>query len=260
MTMDQLREQATKEYVRRVKTHRNLVTTAGRYPMDAGKLPYIWKDIQDKLQITRGSSVLDIGCGYGGITQRCIRQAVREDWKLTMIDIPEVIQAVRQDLLRPRHSRSVQLLAGIFPDDIPVAWKHSSYRFDRILIYSVLHYTSRPMSMIDAAVRLLAPGGRLLFGDIPNLSKKGRFLASESGRRFDAAYKKIPVQKAPVYKDHHQFVREVRAKSASPLVDAFLLSVIGRYRNDGYDAFLLPQPESLPMCYSREDLLICRHA
>ena len=57
-------------------------------------------------------------------------------------------------------------------------------KYERILLYSVIHYTDQPKELIFSALAHLAPGGMLLIGDIPNISRKGRFLATEHGRIF----------------------------------------------------------------------------
>ena len=38
--------------------------------------------------------------------------------------------------------------------------------------------------------------------------------------------------------------------------DVLILSVVSRYRNNGYRAYILSQPANLPSGYTREDILI----
>ncbi len=43
------------------------------------------------------------------------------------------------------------------------------------------------------------------------------------------------------------------------LDDSILIALIARYRQAGYEVYLLPQGKSLPLWNRREDLLIVRH-
>ena len=46
---------------------------------------------------------------------------------------------------------------------------------------------------VDRRLELLAPGGQLLLGDLPNVSKRKRFFASEAGRRFHQDFMATPI-------------------------------------------------------------------
>ena len=103
-------------------------------------------------------------------------------------------------------------------------------------------------------MRLLRAGGRLLIGDLPNISKKGRFLASASGRRFDAEYKGVPLETLPVYDSHHDLPSASLAQPETSWVTRsdLIIDVMRRYRHQGYDVYILEQPLGLPFCYTRE--------
>jgi hypothetical protein len=45
---------------------------------------------------------------------------------------------------------------------------------------------------------------------------------------------------------------------AGRIDDAFLLAVVMRCRSAGFDAYLVPQSEDLPLANRREDILIAR--
>ena len=67
--------------------------------------------------------------------------------------------------------------------------------FDVILAYSVLHYLldeEEVTKFIDKTLNMLKPGGRALFGNIPNTSTKQRFINSKHGKRFlENSYRKM---------------------------------------------------------------------
>jgi hypothetical protein len=104
---------------------------------------------------------------------------------------------------------------------------------------------------------MLRPGGRLLIGDIPNLDKKGRFLVTESGRRFDAGYKKVSEDSLPRYANHRDFTKQALANGAPPLDDEFVIDVVAAYRRRGFQAYVLEQPDNLSLNFTREDILLC---
>ena len=114
-----------------------------------------------------------------------------------------------------------------------------------------MHYVfaeGNVFSFIDKAIQLLAAGGELLIGDIPNTSQRKRFFDSETGIAF-----------------HRQFMGtddkpEVVFNQLEPgeIDDAVLIGLMLRARASGCDAYVLPQRADLPMANRREDLLIRR--
>jgi hypothetical protein len=123
--------------------------------------------------------------------------------------------------------------------------------FDVILAYSVLHYVvvdANPFAFVDAAMARLNPGGRLLVGDVPNFSKLRRFLSSSAGVAFHKAYMRTDgPPDVPAF-----------AVATDRIDDGMMMGLVMRARIAGYDAYLLPQPPSLPLANRREDLLIVR--
>jgi hypothetical protein len=122
---------------------------------------------------------------------------------------------------------------------------------DALLCYSVLHYVfvdTQIFRFLDAALGLLAPGGAMLIGDIPNVSKRKRFFASETGVRF-----------------HQQFMQTDDRPSVAfnrlepdQIDDSVVVGLMMRARSSGFDAYIVPQASDLPMANRREDLLILR--
>lgn len=230
-------------------------SAVNRPSSELGKGNAIWQDIRAKVGLQRGAKVLDIGCGFGEVVRYCLADAKRLALDLVLVDIREIVQRIEQDfsdLLTPR----VRRYGGAFPVDMPSAFRRER-DFDCIIAYSVLHYTDRPRSFIAAAARLLAPGGRLLVGDLPNVHRKGRFLVSDAGRRFEARYRGVSEEALPRFRDQHDYFRRCRDQNKR-VNDALVVDTIRTYRKRGFDVYVTPQPAHMPFSHTREDLLICR--
>ena len=88
----------------------------------------------------------------------------------------------------------------------------------------------------------------MLIGDIPNISKRRRFFSGANGIKFHQEFMKT--QTAP----------EVRFNTIERhrIDDSVILALLGRARNQGFDAYVLPQDPELSMANRREDILIRR--
>jgi hypothetical protein len=123
--------------------------------------------------------------------------------------------------------------------------------FDAILAYSVVQTVFEEgniFAFIDTATQLLAGGGQLLLGDIPNASMRKRFMASDAGR----AYHQLHYS--------HRPEPEIVFNAPEPgrIDDGVILGIIARVRAAGLHAFVVPQAPTLPMANRREDVLIIR--
>jgi len=233
-------------YGKLAKEGKDPTVIAGRYAIQASAERSILPDVLAKLQVRPQDKLLDIGCNVGAllIPLSYLVQGV------TGIDHPSCLEKLR---LRAQGD-NIQLLGGTFLD---LAIKE---QFDKILCYSVLHYLSdeeEVLCFIFKALKLLAPGGIALFGDIPNQSKKERFLSSESGKAFEQQWKELIKKEAG---NNH---RQVELSPDPHLVrfnDEFLLQICRRCRADGFEAYIYPQPSHLPFGNTREDVVIIRPA
>jgi 16S rRNA G527 N7-methylase RsmG len=205
----------------------------------------IFADIASKLtNLARPSrNVLDIGPGCAGLPRLLIDLCQQRAHSLVLIDSPEMLAHL------PDVS-GVTKLPGFYPncDAVLQPW---TGRFDAILCYSVFQYIFVEASFwkfLDLSIQLLAPGGQMLIGDIPNVSKRKRFFASEAGIRFHQHF--MQTTEVP----HVDF----RAVEADKIDDAVILGLVMRARAQGCDAYWLPQGEALPMANRREDVLIMK--
>jgi hypothetical protein len=208
-----------------------------------GREADIFLDIRAKLpQLDgQGMDVLDIGPGCAGLPRLLIAHCARQGHRLHLVDSPEM-------LARLGAVPDVTRTAGAFPACMDTL---AGRRFDAILCYSVLHYVlpeAGPFAVVDATVAALAPGGRALFGDIPNHSKRRRFFASAAGQAFHRAF---------TGSDDPPDLRAGPA-AGGDIADRLLRAMMRRAQQAGCDAYLLPQPAALPMANRRDDLLIAR--
>jgi SAM-dependent methyltransferase len=255
MKIDNRQKEAIGRYANLLKNKNiDLAESVGRHTSHLGLAQKIWSDISNKLQFSRNNSLLDIGCGFGELTSYCIEASKELDLSLHLLDIPDVITRIKDEMSK-NLPMNVAFWNCIFPNTKSL--KSFPRGFDFILAYSVIHYTDEPEIFIDSAVSLLNEGGRLLIGDLPNVNKKGRFLSSPSGAKFEAIYKNKEIHEIPKYKDHKDFFKKCNNQNKK-INDNLICNIVKKYRNKGFHVYLLPQPYSLPFSHTREDLLICR--
>lgn len=209
----------------------------------AGKALTILSDITQKLTnlSLRGRCVLDIGAGCGDLALEVIERCRANEHQLVLVDAPEMLALLPDEPF-------ITKVPGLFPRDCAELIAQYARKVDAVLVYSVIQYVFVEGSIydfVDAAAGMLADGGELLIGDIPNLSKRKRFFSSAEGvahhQRFTGS----------------QEVPEVRFNQLERgnIDDAVLLGLVGRCRAAGLDCYILPQAPALPMANRREDIL-----
>lgn len=203
----------------------------------------IFSDIKNKLTNldNKNAYILDIGPGCSNLPKYLINHSVARDQELVLIDSQEMLAQL------PDH-KYVKKISGFYPDckDQISSWKG---KIDAILCYSVLHYIFIETNLwrfIDTSIEMLAPGGQMLIGDIPNISKRKRFFSSSTGIEFHKKF--MNTDKAPIV----DFITVEKDK----IDDSVMMAIIMRVRSQGCDAYWLSQPKDLPMANRREDILI----
>jgi hypothetical protein len=205
----------------------------------------IFRDILAKLPrlIERELTVMDIGPGCSDLPHMILGHCQSHGHRTILIDSAEMLKELPD-------APFIDKRAGPFPQC------HNALidligRVDVIICYSVLHYIyldANPFDFIDRSLQLLAPRGEFLIGDIPNVSKRRRFFSSDAGVAFHQAFTGADT------------MPDVRFNVATPAAidDSVILGLVYRARAAGADAYLLQQPDTLPMSNRREDILIRR--
>jgi hypothetical protein len=209
-----------------------------------GKEQAILDDLTAKVPAlkSREKLIVDVGPGCSPLALAIIELSRRAGHRLVLIDSPEMLAQLPEEAF-------VRKVAGRFPEDDPLA--DLSGRVNGLLVYSVLHYVfveGNAWGFVDRALELLAPGGTLLLGDVPNVSKRRRFFASEAGISYHRAY--TGTNTRPDLGDG--------GVGHGRIDDAVVLGLIARARAAGFDAYVVPQPAELPMANRREDIVVTR--
>ena len=212
----------------------------------AGHEAAIFRDIRSKLPAldAEAKTILDLGAGCSELPLMLLELCARQKHAVLLCDSVEMLAQLPD-------SPGVSKIAGRFPAEAGAALAPFAGRVDAILCYSVLHYIfpDQPLfDFVDRLLELLAPGGACLLGDIPNVSMRKRFFASEAGAKSHREYTGGP--EAP----------EVTFNAPEPgkLDDAVVLAILARCRAAGFHAYVVPQARALPMANRREDILIER--
>ena len=204
----------------------------------------IFNNINTILRLDREEIIFfDIGCGCSELPKLIIKNAIKNRQNLYMVDSEEMLVHL------PNKDNMVKI-SGKFPDEINLLEYQN--KVDAIVLYSVLQHIAldmNPFYFIDEAVKLLNDGGRLLIGDIPNISKRNRFFASNTGLKFHQNFTKTNT--SPEY--------EFNTLIEDKIDDSLVFAILSRYRNAGFETYLLEQPIDLPMRNRREDILIVKN-
>ncbi|MDR6383868.1 class I SAM-dependent methyltransferase [Paraburkholderia caribensis] len=187
--------------------------------------------------------VIDVGPGCGDLARLFIDHCGQHEHELVLIDSEEML-AQLPDVA------NVKKVPAYYPQ-CPQLFEEYMGRVDAMVVYSVFQYVfaeGNAWDFLDRSLSLLAPGGRLLIGDIPNITKRKRFFASDTGVRFHQAF----TQSNEVPR------MDFNVLEPGNIDDSVVLAVVARARMAGFDAYVVPQAEDLPMANRREDILIVR--
>jgi hypothetical protein len=211
----------------------------------AGFEPAIFRDVLTKLPALhrQGQTIVDIGPGSSELPALLIHQCKVRQHQLVLVDSNEMLAHLPDDA-------GYQKVPGLFPKCMPSLAPFVG-RTDAILCYSVLQYAyvdTNLFDFVDHALSLLAPEGRCLLGDVPNITMRKRFFASETGVRQHQAY---------TCSDDRPEVR-FNTMEQGHIDDAVVLGLVQRARSAGFHAYIIPQSLDLPMANRREDLLFVR--
>ncbi|MGO8818885.1 MAG: SAM-dependent methyltransferase [Terriglobia bacterium] len=210
-----------------------------------GKEELIFQSILSNLPLLNdsGKVVLDVGPGCSGLPHMMIDLCRHRGHKLLLVDSEEMLAHLPNDDF-------IQKFPAYYPQCDALFEAYSS-KVDVLLTYSVLHLVfveGNLWDFLDRSLELLAEGAQMMIGDIPNISKRRRFFSSSNGVKFHQQV--MNTQSRPELNFNRLDRRQID--------DSVILAMISRARNQGFDAYLLPQPPGLPLENRREDVLIRR--
>jgi hypothetical protein len=210
-----------------------------------GKEEAIFDDIKSKLTSLHGrnKTVIGIGPGCSLLPLMLVDLCRQRGHSLSLVDSEEMLSQLPDEPF-------LKKIAGHFPQCPGLADEFNG-RIDAILTYSVLHYVfaeSNLWDFFDQCLALLAPSGEMLIGDVPNISKRKRFFSSAAGVKFHQEF--TQTQEVP-----EVVFNQIESRQID---DAVIFSLLMRARQQGFDAYVLPQRDDLPMANRREDILIRR--
>lgn len=203
----------------------------------------IFDDIISKLPDIDKSQkkIADIGCGCDTLAHLMINRCEKNGNALYMLDSAEMLNLLSDD-------KGINKVAGKFPNESAEFIDAERNSFNAILVYSVMHHVcleDNLFTFIDRAVELLAPGGRLLLGDLPNRTKRKRFFLSPQGIKTHREYTGDPNAQPPVN------LFEIESEK---LDDAIIFAILQRYRGGGTKLILC---RSQKLCQCPTDAKIC---
>lgn len=211
----------------------------------SGREKAIFDDICSKLPALgrKNSLILDIGSGCSDLPRLLMERAEQNSQRLILIDSAEMLNQLPD-------VPCVSKIAARYPE-CPELFEAYGGRVDAIITYSVIQYVfaeGNIFDFLDRSLKLLAPEGRMLIGDIPNISMRKRFFASGTGEAH-----------------HHQFtgtdekpVVAFNCPEPGNIDDSVVFSLAARARAAGFHGYILPQAQDLPMANRREDILIIK--
>lgn len=210
-----------------------------------GHEPAIFADILRKLPPLSGApgTILDIGPGCSDLPRLLIEHCRQHEHALHLVDSAEMLNQLDD-------AEGVHKTAAFYPD-CPELLAQLAGRTDAIIVYSVLHYIFVDTNLwrfLDLTLQLLAPGGHLLLGDIPNISMRKRFFESDTGKTFHREF---------TGRNEDPVVRHNKIEPAQ-IDDSVMFALLQRARSAGFHAYVLPQGAGLPLTNRREDILIIR--
>jgi hypothetical protein len=209
-----------------------------------GKEEAIFRDVVGKLGglQRRGVRVIEVGPGCSQLPVMLAGRCAEKGSELIWVDSAEML-ALLPD------APQVRKVPGRFPQALLPELHTLAGSVDAILAYSVVQYVfaeGNVFHFLDTCLALLAGGGELLIGDVPNQTMRKRFFASPDG---------VATHKRYTGRDE---LPDVQFNRLEPVLidDSVVLALLARARAQGFHAWVLPQASDLPMANRREDILI----
>lgn len=211
-----------------------------------GKEESIFRDVVAKLGSLQrhGARIIEVGPGCSQLPVMLAGRCAEKSSELIWVDSAEML-ALLPD------APHVRKIAGRFPQALLPQLHQLAGSVDAILAYSVVQYVfaeGNIFHFLDTCLALLAHGGELLLGDLPNQTMRKRFFASPTG---------VATHQRHTGRDEPPEVHFNRLEPGQ-MDDGVVLALLARARAQGFHAWVMPQAVDLPMANRREDILIRR--
>jgi hypothetical protein len=238
LTFDKFRELAKSDQL----TNHEKVGFPNEYR--EGKEEAIFADMRAKLRSLDGNNrvILEIGPGCSRLPVMLSVLCGERGHQLHFVDSPEMLAQLPEE-------RHIHKWPGRYPEDVDELFAQQSGKVDAIIAYSVIQYVFAEGNLwdfLDRTLSLLADGGEVLFGDVPNITMRKRFFSSEAGIQCHREY---------AGRDELPEVIFNRLERGQ-MDDSVVFAILARARAQGFHAWVVPQGGDLPMANRREDILI----
>lgn len=134
----------------------------------AREMSAMQRDVRRKLAMRPGVSLLEIGCGVALLGLPLARQAGRY---VGLDFAPEAVAVANERLCAAGLEASAgAICVDVVGSDADAEELAALGRFDRVLVYAVLHYArteQEALRFLQRTVDLLVSGGRALIGNVP---------------------------------------------------------------------------------------------
>ena len=197
------------------------------------------KTLTVEYKMVKDCNLIDIGCGAGPVCDYMVKYAKKNKINLTLNDIPEVIRFLKK---RYKKNKNIKYLSGEFQK------QKIKKRFNKVLCYSVIQCTNNPKVFFNEILNIVSDQSSILIGDIPNTSKKKRFLTSKFGKKFEEKRIKKKINNINKYLKEN--------KQNNLINDELIKEFLIKSKKKGFNFFILRQDSKLPFSYTREDILV----
>jgi len=204
----------------------------------------IFRDVVDKVPQLKSTDkiVLEIGPGCSDLPVMLANLCKKNTSRVIFVDSEEMLSHLPDE-------QHISKYPGIFPSALEKDIEKFKGKINVIIAYSVIQYVyleGNIFAFLDHCLSLLADGGELIYGDIPNVTMRKRFFSSQAGFQSHREY---------VGRDEKPEVNFNRLEIGQ-MDDSVVLAILARARAQGFHAWVMPQSSSLPMANRREDILI----
>ncbi len=163
----------------------------------------------EKLNITKGSNVVDFGSGSGAYVYPALK-AVGDSGKVVAVDIDsDMLETVKNTTMISGYSNSFHILVANLENKLVL----SDYSADYIILANTLFHIQNKENLIREIKRILSPTGLLLFVEWKDVSKFGpskelRIKEEDSRNLFTKIGFKI-VETVPAGDYHYGYILKV---------------------------------------------------